>query len=516
MSAIAPSLNFNLSNDDWKNAIQLFDKNWDTRILSVLEEPLNEKPRGAVLAAEMEASACTGGIHIKKEVIRYRYGKKWELRVRTVTFERALKVAELWCKRFAAVCKIWDERCNTVGLAWKYRRILVGLVLEWKPSTAFDKESNLAMLDLERDKAQAINGAKKSRDKALSTMQASYRALDAFIHYKNKNTDDFEKTRDEVLDAIRKANKVTVYDAICAAEYDICYDFRKSIADAAYYATVIKAEDEATAAFQKLFDEIGVSLQKTQDKTTSFFQKFNDSLIPEPFRISRIAAIFGQQDYRFPFYTFKKSQDGVVPSFKKFRDLSINVKKAINKVSTSALKSARKGTVEATIFANVCGAFKKIRYEAITARQAQDRFIAALEKEDKDLALLLKDQDKVLVATQDLQDQGEALFFLLRDEHQGFVNLLKKHREALASLLKVQGETFAVAENLQGEGFTRFLWERRKVISSLLNVQNEGFVKGKSKQDKDKFLASLIETQDQAFTDLHKVFKITVNSLLLS
>lgn len=541
MSTLGPSLNFTLSNDAWRNAVQFFDQDWDARIVSV-EEPLNDNPRGAALAAEIDYF-IKGPIHLKPELIKYRAGKKWELRAKTVSFYRALKVAEVWCKRFAAVCKTWDQRSHTVELAWKHQGMLLGFVLERDHCPAFDKESSLAMLALVKDHSQAVDGAKKSRDESLTIMKDSFQGLEALIYYKNKNTgnfektrdevlDDFEKTRDEVLDVIRKANKVISYDALCKAQDNICYNVQKFRADAAYCAAAIKVEDEATADFQKFFDELGVTLQKTQDMAIAFFEKIHNKVVAslpraekEPVTGNKMSestascqktcdeVIDTHKNHYSDLDAFKKSQYEVIAHFKKFRDLSINIKKAINAASTSALKSPNKSTVEATVYALI----EKIENEATDAGQARDELIAALKKDDKAVALLMKSQDEDLVAIQYLQRKDEEFASLpnFQDQVELFASFLKVKDEDFALILEEHIEALASRMKVQDEAFTSFLHGQAKVLASLMRVQDENLAKKKLKQDKDKFLTSL-KNQDEDFADLHENFKIRVNLLALS
>ena len=61
MSAVTPSANFNLSNEDWGKVIQILDENWTTLIQSAVDDGLIKKPELVGLAEEV-CALVEGGL----------------------------------------------------------------------------------------------------------------------------------------------------------------------------------------------------------------------------------------------------------------------------------------------------------------------------------------------------------------------------------------------------------------------------------------------------------------------
>ena len=454
MSAVTPSANFNLSNEDWGKGIQILDENWTTLIQSAVDDVLIKKPELVGLAEEV-CALVEGGLHRNPAVSRYRSRKERGLKVKTPDFD---KVAHLLSNRLTVVCKIWEGRLNAMTSACDRDGYLVSPVLKNdRLSDAWRNQSEPALAALVKDQHQSIDAAHKSRDETLKAMEASCKfivdhwweseiGITAVLEKaRDEILDDLRGNRDQVFEAVRNGIRTISFKAVLKARNKVLVGVSKARYNATYCATPLKVRDDITAIFLQL-DEVAATLKKTHDKATVIFQQFYDEgrahfqkihdKATATLQMARHEAVIGREinepitacekfcdeaiaaekAHCSTLENFKKYQHETISAFNKFRDLSISIHKAIKESRAMAMKSPNEATIKAD--------FKKIEHQAIAVQKIHEELLAALKKDDEVLASLLKAQDEAMTLTQSLELQGEVLaYFLSQDRCEA---LLKK------------------------------------------------------------------------------------------
>ena len=458
MAAVKPFIGFNLSNEAWRKAIQTVDESLETLVQSSVNRALNDKPRRVVLSKEACALADRS-IHRNPAVSKHRTLMDWELEVESLfACDKQKEIALLWSARAIIVRKIWDCRHNAVKSAWDQQGSLVNRILRSdRLKFAWEEKSKLAIDALENDRYQAVAALYKLFDEASPHLKASYDAIEAleskfettlaFKKAKDRILDDVQKARDLVFRVVRLAKNDTIYSAAAMKVGDEAIAVFENLHGKTAFI-LQKTHDKASATFEKFHYEARSAFQKTYDETTATLQRAHNKVVPGnkigEFIIacnkSCSKTIAAQKAHCSALDAFKKSQDETGAAFKKSQDETSAAFKKIRDLSTLIHQDTNE-TRAAALIAN----------EATIARQVQDELVAALEKDDKALALLLKVQDEFIAATQSLKDQVKALASFLEVKNQTIVTTqsLKVQAEARALLLKIKDEI--TTEELQDE-----------------------------------------------------------------